>query len=180
MTYRAQIDAILDAGGWTTDRQVAAGLGCAKSTVSQHRRGWQRAHGVAHGGNGQERLPDDVVALIWEAREDEKMSWREVSQAVKEVYGIQVTVARVSDLYRAGGYTEKRSSPNVNPDEVSFPLATIVGTMYGPPIKAPAHAHKGLGKYQCCCDHCKYRAHCLAHPGDVCQCETVQIDEVLE
>ena len=177
MTYRALCDAILDADGWTTDRQVAAEIGCAESAASQHRRAWQRGHSVKHN-NGNAPLPADVVALIWEAREEMELPWREVARAVKEVYGLVVKASRCADLYRRGGYTEKRSSPNINPGKVTFPLETSVGTMYGPKIAAPGYSRKGHGKYETRCDHCPHRAQCQ-QPGAVCRCETVQEDEVM-
>ena len=188
MTYRALCDALLDADGWTTDRKVAAEIGCAESTVSQHRRAWQSDHSVKHN-NGNTPLPADVVALIWEARESGS-SWREVARAVKETYGLKVKASRCADLYRRGGYTEKRSSPNIDylgayaldsgvpVPKYTFPLETSVGTMYGPKITAPSYSRKNLGKYETCCDHCPHRAQCQ-QPGSVCRCETVQVDEVM-
>ena len=72
LTFRAQVEAWLDAGeNWPGDEQVAHEVGCAKSTVAQHRRGWQRVRGIKHGGNGHKRLPEEVLTLIWEARKDE-------------------------------------------------------------------------------------------------------------
>ena len=188
MTYRALIDAVLDAGGWTTDRKVAAEIGCAESTATQHRRVWQRGHSVKHN-NGNTPLPADVVALIWEAREEMELSWREVARAVKETYGLIVKASRCADLYRRGGYVEKRSSPNIDylsayaggytpVPKYTFPLETAVGTMYGPKITAPSYSRKGHGKYETCCDHCPHRAQCQ-QPGSVCRCETVQVDEVM-
>jgi len=175
-TYRAHCDAILAADKWTTDRQVAADIGCAESTVSQHRRKWQKMNGVVHN-NGSKPLPDDVVAFIWEMKEDEGWPWRKITRGVKETFGLKVKASRCADLYRRGGYRAKRSSPNIDPGEVVFPLETRVGIMYGPKITAPAY-DRGDATTHDCCDHCSHYEQCQ-QANAVCRCETVQKDEVL-
>jgi len=178
-TYRAIIEAILDGGEWTTDRKVAADIGCSPSTVSQHRRSWEAQTGIIRGTRNVS-LPPDVVDYIWETRGNEGLSWADVAKSVNDTFDITVSADRCARLYRRDGYKEKRASPNVNPDAVVFPLQTRIGVMYGPSIRVPGYSHKKQGKYKNCCDYCDYLAHCQTHPQDVCRCETAQVDEVVE
>lgn len=177
MTYRVLCDIILDAGDWTTDALVARELGCSVHTAAHARQRWQRVNGEQHA-ETNDILPADVIALIFETRE-EGQTWRQVARAVKETYGLDVPADRCGDLYRRGGYKKPRSSPNVNPDEVSFPLRTVVGTMWGPKIEPPRFQHRS-GQYKTACDFCPHQAHCRAHPRDLCRCETAWEGEVIE
>ena len=175
MTYRAQIEALLAAGAYPGDAEAAAQVGCTEVTTEDYRQRWQRANGVQHE-NESGIMPPDAVDLITEAR-TEGLSWREVAREVNEVYGLNVNAEQCGDVYRRHGYKKPRSSPNVNPDEVSFPLRTVVGTMWGPKIEPPRFQHRS-GQYKTACDFCPHQAHCRAHPRDLCRCETAWEGEV--
>ena len=181
-TYRAQIEALLAAGAYPGAAEVAAQIGCAGSTAKDYRQRWQRANGKQHD-NGSGIMPREVVDFVFDLR-DEGLQFGQIAQRVNEehgeYYGIHVTAGQCGNVYRRHGYKKPARSRVVNVADVTFPLPTRVGTMWDEKITAPRYPRTKANKYKDACDFCPHLVHCLAHPGDVCRCETAQVDEVLE
>ena len=190
MTFRAQCEARLAAGEWSGDAQVAAEIGCSISTAMSARQRWRRENGKRHE-NASGILPADVVDLIFFARDVEGASWRLVTKAIGEIYGLEVTANRCGAVYRRGGYKKPGPSPNIDclgaytwglnvlVPQYQFPLATSNGMMYAAPVEMP-YVAGNTAKYKTNCDFCPYRDWCQSHPGWLARCETARECEVME
>ena len=193
-TYRAQVEALLATGTYPGDAQAAALIGCAEVTAQDYRQCWQRANGVQHE-NDSGIMPRNVVEFIFDLRNDDKLSYKEIARLVNEIhgayYGIRVTPGQCGHVYRRHGYTKPASSRNIDylgsyawGDAVliplyTFPLKTTIGVMWDERIIPPKYPRIPANKYKDTCDFCPYLEYCLSHPGDVCRCETAWENEVM-
>lgn len=190
MTFRAQIEALLATDTYPGDAEAAEMVGCSPVTAEDYRQRYRREKGEQHE-NSSGIMSPDAVDLMFEAH-DEGLSWAAVAREVNEIYGLQVTANQCGGVYRRGGYKKLVLGPDMDylgsytcdyatpVPRYTFPLRTTNGTMHGLKVTAPKFARTKANKYKETCDFCEHLAHCLAHPGDVCWCETAQVSEVIE
>lgn len=192
-TYRAQVEALLATGVYPGDAQAAAEIGCSPITAQDCRQRYQRANGTQHKNNSG-IMPREVVDFVFDLR-NEGLAFKEIAQRVNRehgaYYGIHVTAGQCGSVYRRHGYTKPAPSRVIDylgsyawGDAVlvplyTFPIETTVGIMEAERIVPPKFPRIPANKWKCTCDFCPHLEHCLAHPGDICRCETAREDEVI-